>query len=135
MARHFLRHFLEMALAMLLGMAAAEPLVRGLTSEMPALAVLVMALAMTAPMAAWMRFRGHGWARVAEMSAAMVVPAVVLAGLLAAGMLEDGGAALHVQHGLMFPAMLAVMRLRRDEYARRPDPLRPCSGRSRVHGL
>ncbi len=112
--RHFLRHFLEMAVAMLLGMAIAHPLVRPLTDDAPALAVLVMATAMTAPMAGWMRHRRKDWARIAEMVAAML--ALALVALLAAGVLGSGRAALDVQHALMFPAMLAAMLLRREAY-------------------
>ena len=116
-ARHFLRHFIEMLLAMLLGMAIAEPAVQGLRGGAPALAVIVMALAMSAPMAAWMRHRRHEWARVAEMAGAMLVPALVIVGLLASGALDGGGAALEILHGAMVPSMLAAMLWRRGTYA------------------
>ena len=124
-ARHFLRHSVEMAVAMLLGMAVAHPLVRPLTSEAPGLAVLVMALAMSTPMAAWMRHRRKSWARVAEMTAAMLVPGLLLAVLAAAGVIESGRAALDVQHALMFPAMLAAMLLRREAYTGEVSPRAP----------
>jgi hypothetical protein len=116
-ARHFLRHFVEMLLAMLLGMAIAEPAVQGLRGGAPALAVLVMALAMSAPMAAWMRHRRHEWARVAEMAGAMLVPALVIVALLASGALHGGRAALEILHGAMVPSMLAAMLWRRGTYS------------------
>jgi hypothetical protein len=76
----------------------------------------VMAFAMTVPMVAWMRYRGHGWTPAAEMSAAMFVPSFAAIGLLWAGSVTDGHALLMIQHVAMFPAMLAVMLLRLDEY-------------------
>ena len=116
--RHFLRHFVEMAVAMLLGMALAEPLVSALSTDAPALAVLVMALAMSVPVAAWMRYRRHSWSRVGEMVGAMLAPALVLVALLGAEALDGGKAALDILHGAMLPSMLAVMALRRGEYQR-----------------
>jgi hypothetical protein len=50
------------------------------------------------------------------MSGAMLVPTVAAVALLAAGALADSHAALMLQHVAMFPAMLAVMLLRPDEY-------------------
>ena len=114
--RRFLRHFLEMLVAMLLGMAIAHPLIRPLTSDAPALAVSGMGLAMSAPMAAWMRHRRKTWPRVAEMVAAMMLPAAVLAPLAAAGAIESGRSALDIQHGVMLASMLAAMLLRREAY-------------------
>ena len=111
-----LRHFLEMVVAMLLRMAIAHPLVRPMTNDVPALAVLAMGVAMSAPMAAWMRHRGKARPRVAEMVAAMMLPAGVLAALAAAGTIESGRTALDIQHGVMLPSMLAAMLLRREAY-------------------
>ena len=123
----FLRHFAEMLIAMLLGMALLGGALSGFLAlagtsyadaqrDLPALFALAMAFAMTVPMAAWMRHRRHRWARVAEMSAAMFLPAIVLIALLPTGVL-DGRAASEVQHGLMVPAMLAAMLLRRSHYS------------------
>jgi hypothetical protein len=47
----------------------------------------------------------------------MIVPTLVALALLAAGTVDDGHALMGIQHALMFPAMLAVMLLRRDEYS------------------
>lgn len=47
-------------------------------SQLPELSVLVITFNMTAPMVAWMRFRGMEWRPIAEMSAAMIVEALLL---------------------------------------------------------
>jgi hypothetical protein len=75
---------------------------------------------MSAPMVAWMRHRGHRWAPAWEMTAAMFVPSAAAIALLWAGALEDGHALMMIQHVAMFPAMLAVMLFRIDEYTRHP---------------
>ena len=75
-----------------------------------------MAFTMTAPMVAWMRHRGHGWRPCGEMSAAMFVPTFVVVGMLAAGVGGGVHSLMGIQHIAMFPAMLAVMLLRREEY-------------------
>jgi hypothetical protein len=46
--------------------------------QFPVLSAAVVAFNMTAPMVAWMRFRGMEWRPIAEMSAAMVAEAVLL---------------------------------------------------------
>ena len=81
----FARHFAEMLAAMVLGMAVVHPLGAG---------ALVMALAMSLPMAVLMRHRGRGWGEVAEMTAAMLLLAPL---------------GLHVMHAAMVPVMLVVM--------------------------
>jgi hypothetical protein len=127
-ALQFTRHYVEMVVAMFLGMfvlggALAVLLgavgidVGGWRSDAPALLLLGMAFTMSAPMVAWMRYRGHGWAPAGEMTLAMFAPSVAAIALLWAGAVEDGGA-LAIQHIAMFPAMLAVMLLRLDEYTR-----------------
>ena len=70
---------------------------------------------MTVPMVAWMRYRGHGWRPSAEMSASMFLPTFAAIGLMGAGALEFG-AALGLEHVVMFPSMLAAMLLRPSEY-------------------
>jgi hypothetical protein len=127
--RHFVRHYAEMVGAMFLGMGVLfVPAVAGLAaagvsrseleSDLPALLLVLMALSMTAPMVAWMRYRGHGWPASAEMSAAMIVPTVGLIALLWTGLVEDIGTLFAIEHVVMLPAMLLVMLLRRDEYTR-----------------
>ncbi len=75
-----------------------------------------MSVSMTAPMVVWMRHRGHAWARAAEMATAMLVPAIALVALLPSGAI-DGEALVQMQHGAIIPSMLAVMLVRRRDYA------------------
>ena len=124
---HFAWHFLEMCAPMCIGFAvgdlvyfwAAEQ--QGYSEpfrQLPELSVLVVTLTMTAPMTAWMLFRGMPRRATAEMSAVMPVLAIVL---LAAGWLAvvpRGDLAL-LEHGLMMPAMLVLMLFRLDIYAGR----------------
>ena len=125
--RHFIRHYFEMVVAMLLGMAvlgvpavAVLGLVGMSSSELhndaPALLLFGMAVTMTAPMVAWMRYRGHGWPASAEMTAAMFIPTFGVIALLWSGLIDDTGTLLEIQHVVMFPSMLVAMLLRRDEY-------------------
>jgi hypothetical protein len=119
---HFIRHYLEMVIAMLLGMAVLgipgfiALQAAGVDTEAAGVLLWGMALSMTVPMVAWMRHRGHGWLPCWEMAAAMIVPTIGALALLEAGALGDAHAAMGVQHVVMFPAMLGVMLLRRDEY-------------------
>jgi cytochrome bd-type quinol oxidase subunit 2 len=126
--RHFGRHYLEMVVAMLLGMvllgvpATAALSVAGtsmsqLHHDLPALMLFGMAVTMTVPMVAWMRYRGHGWAASNEMAASMFIPSFAVIGLLAAGVVTDIGLLMTIQHVVMLPAMLVAMLLRLDEYA------------------
>jgi hypothetical protein len=122
-AGRFARHYAEMVVVMFAGM-----IVLGLPADMalggfgvdlhdaPAAMLLSMGITMTVPMVAWMRYRGHGWAASNEMAASMMVPSIAVVGLLAAGVVVETGTLLAIQHGVMFPAMLAVMFLRLDEY-------------------
>jgi flagellar biosynthetic protein FliP len=75
-----------------------------------------MATNMSVGMAAWMRFRGHSWRGIAEMSGSMYLPFVVLLVPYWAGMVGEG-ALTTWGHVLMLPAMAAVMLLRPEEYA------------------
>ena len=117
--RHFVQHYAEMVVAMLVGMAVLgwlEGLVwPGLTPRVD-LDVLVMATNMSVGMGVWMRVRGHSWRGIAEMSAAMYLPFVVLLVPFWAGLVGEH-ALMTWGHVLMLPAMAAVMLLRPDEYA------------------
>lgn len=120
-------HYLEMVAAMVAGMfllavpwSWAWPAYSGNT----VVHTLVMAANMTIGMAAWMRVRRHSWPRIAEMSAAMVAPFVLLLlpywfGVLPGGLLSSLG------HGLMFVSMALAMWWRRDEYAHHHRPAIP----------
>ena len=123
---HFIRHYIEMVLVMFAGMfvlggaavgvlALAGVDVGDWETEAPALLLLGMALTMTVPMVAWMRFRGHGWAPAGEMSAAMFLPSLLAVALGGPLDIHDQ---MMVQHVGMFPAMLVAMLYRREEYSR-----------------
>jgi hypothetical protein len=125
--RHFARHYGEMVLAMFLGMAVLSmPAIAALSvagmssseleSDAPALLLFGMAVTMTAPMIAWMRYRRHAWRPCAEMAAAMFIPAFGVIALLRAGLVEDIGTLLVIEHVVMLLSMLVAMLLRRDEY-------------------
>jgi hypothetical protein len=124
---HFVLHFLEMCAPMCVGFAvgdlvyfwAAEQ--QGYSEpfrELPELSVLVVTFTMTAPMTAWMLFRGMPRQAVAEMSAVMPVLAIVLLTLGWFAIVSKKDLAL-LEHGLMMPAMLVPMFFRLDLYTGR----------------
>ena len=111
------RHYLEMVLAMAAGMMVyATAFGRGMAftgyrDE------AIMAAFMTAPMVAWMRYRGHTWRQAAEMTAAMLVPfAVAVVALVGRAGVSDQAVGM-ASHGAMLLGMLALMVFRRAEYA------------------
>ena len=117
--RHFVRHYLEMVVAMLVGMVVLGPVEGLVWPDLTARAdvgVLVMATNMAIGMGAWMRYRGHSWRGVAEMSASMYVPFLVLLVPFWAGAIGEH-ALMAWGHLLMLPAMAAAMLLRPAEYA------------------
>jgi hypothetical protein len=126
-SRHLVRHYVEMVVAMFLGMVVLG-LPAGwalgtvgsswseLNTDAPALMLLGMAATMTAPMVGWMRYRGHGWRANTEMSASMLVPTFAAIALLEAGLVDDIGVLLVVEHVAMLLGMLGVMLLRPAEY-------------------
>ncbi|HET9303866.1 MAG TPA: hypothetical protein VFO20_13905 [Propionibacteriaceae bacterium] len=122
--RHFVRHYIEMVIAMIVGMVALGAAVSMIFAVLghssllhfAGLRAFLMTTYMTVGMSLWMRYRGHSWARVGEMAAAMFAPLIVLivpfwTGLLSAGTL------LVATHVLMLPAMFVVMLMRRSEYS------------------
>ena len=121
--RNFARHYVEMVVVMVGGMvvlgAPAGWLMGAFATSWsqlsPAMMVLVMAVTMTAPMVAWMRFRGHAWRPTAEMAASMVLPAFA-AMALAWTVVTAVGTLMVVEHAAMLAAMLVAMLVRRDEY-------------------
>jgi small-conductance mechanosensitive channel len=117
--RPLLRHYVEMLLAMAGGMLVFGGLrtAAGLTvafAQDPALSYLLMALDMSAGMAAWMRYRGHRWSRTLEMCAAMFVPLVMMP--LVWTDVMDGMTFMIAAHIVMPVAMLVVLLRRRHEY-------------------
>jgi putative intracellular protease/amidase len=120
----FAGHYLEMVVAMVAGMIVLGGALRAVLAvtgveysiaRYPELTILEMTMTMVVGMAAWMRFRGHGWAATLEMSGAMLTSVVALLPLVWLDVLA-GGAAMTLEHVAMFPLMLAVMLRRRDEY-------------------
>src|SRR4051794_14190751 len=115
--RTFIRHYAEMVAAMFLGMivlgvpaegalVAAGSSMSALQDTAPAVVLLGMAVTMTVPMVAWMRYRGHTWRPCWEMSASMFLPTFAAIGLMGAGVLGFH-AAMGLEHAAMFPSMLA----------------------------
>lgn len=118
--RPLARHFVEMLVAMFAGMLVLGGLraLVGLTvplEEQPGLWYVLMASDMSVGMAAWMRYRGHGWAGTLEMCVAMFVPVVLLPLVWAGSM--GSMTFMTVAHVIMPSAMLAVLLRRRHEYA------------------
>ena len=69
------------------------------------LSVLVVTFAMTAPMTAWMLYRGMPRRATWEMSVTMPILAIILLTLGWLGVVPMGDLAL-LMHGLMMPVML-----------------------------
>ncbi|MFC4855496.1 hypothetical protein [Actinophytocola glycyrrhizae] len=122
-ARHFIQHLLEMTAAMFIGMGVLamparllwEALGWDFMIENLVARTLVMATNMTIGMVLWMRFRGHRWLPIAEMSLAMYLPFVLMYPFYFGGMVGTTGVMV-VGHVLMVPAMAVVMLFRVDEY-------------------
>lgn len=121
----FFRHYIEMVVAMFVGMGvgglifmpildAMNLTIREARIQYPELYVIAMALTMTAPMVAWMRYRGHGWRSCWEMTTAMVVPGIFILCLYWLQVTSGPGCTLYC--ALMTPAMLIPMFYRREEY-------------------
>jgi uncharacterized membrane protein YozB (DUF420 family) len=91
------------------------------------LSVLVVTFTMTAPMTAWMFFRGMPRRATAEMSAVMPVLAFVLLVLSWLAIVPEDDLAL-LEHGLMMPAMLVPMVFRLDLYTGRSGGHHPHGG-------
>jgi hypothetical protein len=122
----FVLHYFEMCIPMCIGFAVGDLIYFSIAgalgysepfTELPVLSVLVVTFAMTAPMTAWMRFRGMPRRAVWEMSATMPILAIVLLTLGGLGVVPMGDLAL-LMHGLMMPVMLVPMLLRPGVYAR-----------------
>lgn len=121
---HFVRHYFEMCVPMCVGFAAGDLVyfwAAGLLGypepfrQLPELSLLVVTFTMTAPMAAWMLFRGMPRRATTEMSAAMPVLAIVLLALGWLAIVPKGDLVL-LEHGLMMPIMLIPMFFRLDLY-------------------
>lgn len=121
----FFLHYFEMCVPMCIGFAIGDAVYFAVAGrfgysepfeELPVLSVAVVTFTMTAPMTAWMLFRGMPRRAIAEMSATMPVLAVLLLVLGWLGIVKMGNLAL-LEHALMMPAMLVPMLFRLDVYA------------------
>jgi hypothetical protein len=124
---HFVLHYFEMCLPMCVGFAVGDLIYFWAAGrfgysepfrQLPELSVLVVTFTMTAPMTAWMLFRGMPRRATAEMSAAMPILALVLLALGWLTIMPKGDLAL-LEHGLMMPMMLIPMFFRLDLYTGR----------------
>lgn len=116
----FALHLLEMCVVMCAGAVVLSVVFFGaagllgytnLPETAPELSVLVIALNLSVPMLAWMRYRGMAWQPTLEMAGSTMVVGVALIvaywmNLLASTSLVD------VQTSLACPVMLAVMLAR-----------------------
>ena len=81
----------------------------------------LMGASMAAPMAGWMRLRGHPWRDGGEMAGAMLVPMLAPAALVEAGAKVPGlseGSLMAVSHAAMIGGMVALMVYRSERYTR-----------------
>ena len=131
---HFMRHLLGMTVAMFIGMGALAAVLAAAGGSLldfrlahPEAAVVAMVAAMTVPMVAWMRRRGHGWRFAGEMSAAMAVPAVVVLACYWLGGISAEPICPLMCMG-MIPAMAVAMLFRLDEYTARPHVRQAAAG-------
>ncbi len=122
----FWRHYLQMAAVMGVGMIASGAILMfasGLktwdevTIQYPTQALMVMAVGMSIPMAAWMLFRGMGRRNSVEMAAAMVLLVIPFLCLVWFGVTKSAWCGPYCVS--TFVAMYALMRYRRDEYSMR----------------
>jgi len=116
------RHLLEMVVAMMVGMAVLGTAIWAL-GEPPGYANLLveyglMGATMSAPMVAWMLYRGHAFSDGVEMTAAMLVPMFGVVLPVELGVVGlDGHSLAMLSHVAMIGGMVALMVYRRDRYA------------------
>lgn len=120
----FWRHFLQMLAVMIGGMVASAALflaIVGLstwdevTIQYGTQALIVMAVGMTVPMAAWMLYRGMGWKNSYEMAAVMAIPVVPFLCLVWFDVTKSAQCGAYC--AVTIVAMLALMFYRRREYS------------------
>jgi hypothetical protein len=121
----FAVHLLEMCMVMCAGAIGLSIVFFGgaqllgytaLPDQAPALSALVVAVNLSLPMAAWMRFRGMPWRQTLEMSGAPLV--VGLALILGYWLdLVDKSSLIEVQTSLACPVMIVIMLMRFRSYS------------------
>lgn len=121
---NFGRHYVEMCVAMCIGVGLTGLLLRGaaqagqpdLRQQFPGLTLLGIAVVITLPMIAWMRFRRMEWRPILEMSVAGLVVVFVAASL---GLVSASTVAVGSVCGLACLGMLVAMLFRLDLYTGR----------------
>jgi len=122
---HFVLHYFEMCIPMCVGFAVGDLIYFSIAgalgysepfAELPVLSVLVVTFTMTAPMTAWMLYRGMPRPAIREMSATMPILASMLLVLGWVGVVPMSDLAL-LMHALMMPVMLVPMLLRPGLYS------------------
>jgi hypothetical protein len=128
---NFARHFLEMCIAMCVGGAAlalvaftVAPALIGnpnLRESYPELSLLLIAVILTLPMAAWMRIRGMAWRPILEMSAVPFGLAILLIGFVLVGLAPVSTLQIEFGRfcGVACAGMFVVMLFRLDMYTGR----------------
>ena len=135
---NFARHFLEMCISMCAGGAILSVIVFGipaligapnLREQFPELGLVLIAILLTLPMAAWMRFRGMERRPIVEMSAVPIGLAILLIGVVWAGSAPDSTLQITFGSfcGIACVGMFVVMLPRLDLYTGR-------SGHHMAHG-
>lgn len=123
-AWNFARHFIEMCVAMCVGVAVASVILAvantttglDLRAQAPAVSLLVLAVFITLPMVAWMRFRGMPSRPILEMCAAGIVVVIAATAL---GLVSASAVAIGSLCGLECVGMFAAMLFRLDLYTGR----------------
>jgi hypothetical protein len=127
---NFARHFLEMCVSMCAGGAILSLIVFGipaligagnLREQVPELGLILTAIFLTVPMAAWMRFRGMEWRPILEMSTVPIGLAILLIGGVWAGFAPDSTLQITFGSfcGIACVGMFIVMLPRLDMYTGR----------------
>jgi hypothetical protein len=120
---HFWRHFLSMFGVMMAGMIVSAAVFLTIvhqtwaeaTVSYPTASLLVIAVGMSVPMAAWMLYRGMGWQNSGEMAAVMVLPVIPFLCLVWFDVTSSALCGPYCVIAII--AMLGLMLSRRAEYS------------------
>jgi hypothetical protein len=120
----FVLRYVEITLVLVVGMMLLSMAVAALRTSAgfsypvgarAAMASVEMGVIMTVLMILWLRIFRFGWPTTLELSATMLIPALVAAALTQTGVIGIGPAMIF-EHVAMFVLMLAVMLRRRGEF-------------------
>ena len=121
-AWNFARHFVEMCIAMCIGVALANVIIAAagaatgldVRGQFPVLTLAALAVFITLPMVAWMRFRAMAWRPILEMCAAGIAVVIAAAGL---GLVSATLVSVGTLCGLECLGMFVAMLFRYDLYS------------------